>query len=84
MGSIGWTEQHGAFDGVARFRGKVGRACTVVEAVERREEVLRKGECVRSIQGLGFCKEGTWALCCWRVREGTVLPGAPPNVLPCA
>lgn len=49
MGSIGWTEQHGAFDGVARFRGKVGRACTVVEAVERREEVLRKGECVRSI-----------------------------------
>lgn len=51
MGSIGWTEQHGAFDGVARFRGKVGRACTVVEAVERREEVLRKGECVRSYKG---------------------------------
>lgn len=41
------------------------------------------GEKLR-IQGLGFCKEGTWALCCWRVREGTVLPGAPPNVLPCA
>lgn len=37
---------------MARFRGKVGRVCIVVEAVERREEeVLRKGECVRFYKG---------------------------------